>query len=66
MAINIKSEEVCALVRRTAAATGLTQVQVIERAVTGFAAQQAHQTGRDRVGEILAEFDARLTDASLI
>lgn len=63
MAINIKNERVCELVREAASRTGQPQVSVLEAALTRYLADLvADEPSRsDRVEEILARIDASLT-----
>lgn len=59
MAINIKNERVCELVRRAARETGRPQVSVLEEALEQYLA--ALGTDEDAVAEVLAEVDALMT-----
>ncbi|MDO5504187.1 MAG: type II toxin-antitoxin system VapB family antitoxin [Actinomycetia bacterium] len=64
MAINIKNERVCELVREAAHRTGQPQTSVLEAALTRYLeelmAKEAEED--DRADEILAMIDAALTD----
>jgi antitoxin VapB len=64
MSLNIKNERVHQLVRDAAQRTGLSQTSVIEEALKHFLRDLDEQQSatRRRVDEILAVFDARLTD----
>lgn len=64
MAINIKNERVCDLVREAASRTGQPQTSVLEAALSRYLeelrASEAEED--DRVDEILATIHAALTD----
>jgi len=64
MSLNIKNERVHQLVRDAAQRTGLSQTSVIEEALKHYLRDLDEQQSatRRRVDEILAVFDARLTD----
>lgn len=64
MSLNIKNERVHQLVRDAAQRTGLSQTSVIEEALKRYLRDLDEQQSatRRRVDEILAVFDARLTD----
>jgi len=64
MSLNIKNERVHQLVREAAQRTGLSQTSVIEEALKHYLRDLDEQQSatRRRVDEILAVFDARLTD----
>ena len=64
MSLNIKNERVHQLVRDAAQRTGLSQTSVIEEALKHYLRDLDEEQGatRRRVDEILAVFDARLTD----
>jgi antitoxin VapB len=64
MSLNIKNERVHKLAREAASRTGLSQTSVIEEALTQYlrGLDSARDEDRARVDEILAMFDARLTD----
>ncbi len=64
MGLNIKNERVHALARDAAQRTGLSQTSVIEEALVQYLQRldSARREDRARVDEILAMFDARLTD----
>lgn len=64
MSLNIKNERVHQLARDAAQRTGLSQTSVIEEALLQYLRRldDEQQTKRRRVDEILAIFDARLTD----
>ena len=64
MSLNIKNERVHQLVRDAAQRTGLSQTSVIEEALKRYLRDLDEQQSatRRRVDEILADFDARLTD----
>lgn len=70
MAINIKNEQVCSLVREAAARTGQPQVSVIETAMRRYLEQMRQDNGAvtDRADEILARIDETMTpdDAAAI
>jgi antitoxin VapB len=64
MSLNIKNERVHQLARDAAARTGLSQTSVIEEALLQYlrSLDDDKDAKRRRVDEILAMFDARLTD----
>ncbi|HEY5484876.1 MAG TPA: type II toxin-antitoxin system VapB family antitoxin [Propionibacteriaceae bacterium] len=64
MSLNIKNERVHQLVRDAAQRTGLSQTSVVEEALKHYLRDLDEQQSatRRRVDEILAVFDARLTD----
>lgn len=64
MSLNIKNERVHQLARDAAQRTGLSQTSVIEEALLQYIRRldDEQQAKRRRVDEILAVFDARLTD----
>ncbi|MGV8850667.1 MAG: type II toxin-antitoxin system VapB family antitoxin [Propionibacteriaceae bacterium] len=64
MSLNIKNERVHQLARDAAQRTGLSQTSVIEEALLQYLRRldDEQQAKRRRVDEILAVFDARLTD----
>ena len=64
MGLNIKNERVHQLARRAAQRTGLSQTSVIEAALLEYLRRLDDEQGakQRRVDEILAIFDARLTD----
>ena len=64
MSLNIKNERVHQLARDAAARTGLSQTSVIEEALLQYlrSLDDDKDAKRRRVDEILAIFDARLTD----
>jgi antitoxin VapB len=64
MSLNIKNERVHQLARDAAQRTGLSQTSVIEAALLEYLRRLDDEQGakRRRVDEILAIFDARLTD----
>jgi antitoxin VapB len=64
MSLNIKNERVHQLARDAAQRTGLSQTSVIEEALLQYLRRldDEQQAQRHRVDEILATFDARLTD----
>ncbi|HEY8662406.1 MAG TPA: type II toxin-antitoxin system VapB family antitoxin [Propionibacteriaceae bacterium] len=64
MSLNIKNERVHQLVRDAAQRTGLSQTSVIEEALKHYLRDldEEQSATRRRVDEILAVFDARLTD----
>jgi antitoxin VapB len=64
MGLNIKNERVHQLVREAAQRTGLSQTSVIEEALKHYLRDldDEKRAIRRRVDEILADFDARLTD----
>ena len=65
MSLNIKNERVHALARTAAARTGRSQTSAIEEALRLYLAglDEEGSGGRAEVDRLLAEFDARLTDA---
>jgi antitoxin VapB len=64
MGLNIKNERVHQLVREAAQRTGLSQTGVIEEALNHYLRDldEERTAARRRVDEILAVFDARLSD----
>ena len=64
MSLNIKNERVHQLARDAAQRTGLSQTSVIEAALSQYlrGLDDEQESKRRRVDEILAVFDARLTD----
>ena len=64
MGLNIKNERVHQLVREAAQRTGLPQTSVIEEALNHYLRDldEERSAARRRVDEILAVFDARLSD----
>ncbi len=64
MSLNIKNERVHQLAREAASRTGLSQTSVIETALIAYLRSLAddRDAKRRRVDEILAVFDARLSD----
>jgi len=64
MGLNIKNERVHQLVREAAQRTGLSQTGVIEEALNHYLRDldEERSAARRRVDEILAVFDARLSD----
>lgn len=64
MSLNIKNERVHQLARDAAQRTGMSQTSVIEEALVQFLRRldDEQDAKRRRVDEILAVFDARLTD----
>lgn len=64
MSLNIKNERVHQLAREAASRTGLSQTSVIETALLAYLRSLAddRDAKRRRVDEILAVFDARLSD----
>jgi antitoxin VapB len=64
MSLNIKNERVHQLVREAAQRTGLSQTSVVEEALKQYlrSLEDEQAAKRRRVDEILADFDARLTD----
>lgn len=65
MAINIKNERVCALIRRASEETARSQTSVLEEALERYLADLATAPGGgDRVERVLARIDAQLTDES--
>jgi antitoxin VapB len=64
MGLNIKNERVHELAREAASRTGLSQTSVIETALLQYlrSLDDDKDAKRRRVDEILAMFDARLTD----
>ncbi|RJO75786.1 hypothetical protein D5S18_13455 [Nocardia panacis] len=69
MSLNIKNERVHALVREAAERTGLSQTSVVEEALKLMLQQldtRAHTAGasrRERMAEIIADIQPRLTPA---
>lgn len=62
MAINIKNERVCALVRRAAAVTGRPQITVLEEALERYLAELPTGTDHDeRLDRVLEGIDRRMT-----
>lgn len=64
MSLNIKNERVHQLAREAASRTGLSQTSVIETALLAYlrSLDDDKDAKRRRVDEILAVFDARLSD----
>jgi antitoxin VapB len=67
VSINIKNPRVHELAKRAAALTGETQTSVIERALERLLheleAADSREAKRARIDRLLADVDARLTDA---
>lgn len=60
MAINIKNERVCEMIRRASELTGRPQVSVLEEALERYLATTV-DSGEEAVAETLAEIDALMT-----
>ncbi|MFX0537549.1 type II toxin-antitoxin system VapB family antitoxin [Ornithinimicrobium sp. Y1847] len=67
MAINIKNDKVCGLIRQAAERAGRPQTSVLEEALERYLRDlPAQPTTTDRVSDILHTIDSRLTTVDIV